>query len=311
MSAYGRVAVLMGGWSEERPISLISGQCVHEALRARGVDAHAVDIQRETLPQLREEGFDCCFLALHGIGGEDGEVQQVLEEMELPYSGSGPEASRLCMDKLETKQCWWEAGVPTPKGMLADPEELNDQWEALGLPLVVKPVDQGSSIGVIFAHQAEDVPPAIEEARQHGSRILLERMVRGTEYTVGILHDEPLPMIRLQPGSEFFDYQAKYESEDTRYDIPCGLPQAMENELVALALHAFECTGAEGYGRVDLMLDELDRPWLLEVNTAPGLRRHSLLPMAAEAAGLEYEDLILKMLETSRLRETAGEVAHG
>ena len=311
MSEYGRVAVLMGGWSEERPISLISGQCACEALRARGVEAEEVDLQRETLPQLSEQGFDRCFLALHGVGGEDGEVQQALEGMGLPYSGSGPEASRICMDKLETKERWWRAGLPTPKAAIADPEQLEDQCEDLGLPLVIKPVDQGSSIGVIFAHQAEDVAPAVEESLRHGSRVLLERLIQGAEYTVGILQDEALPLIRLRPQGEFFDYQAKYESEDTRYDIPCGLPQAMEDELGVLAMRAFECTGAEGYGRVDLMLDELDRPWLLEVNTAPGLRRHSLLPMAAEAVGLEYEDLIVRMLETSRLREPAEEPAHG
>lgn len=311
MSGYGRVAVLMGGWSEERPISLISGQCACEALRARGVEAEEVDLRRETLPQLAEQGFDRCFLALHGIGGEDGEVQQALEEMGLPYSGSGPEASRVCMDKLEAKERWWQAGLPTPKAAVADPERLQDQCEDLGLPLVVKPVDQGSSIGVVFAHRAEDVEPAVEESLRHGSRVLLERLVQGAEYTVGILQDETLPLIRLCPQGEFFDYRAKYESEDTRYDIPCGLPRAMEDELGALAMRAFECTGAEGYGRVDLMLDELDRPWLLEVNTAPGLRRHSLLPMAAEAVGLEYEDLIVRMLETSRLRERARESAHG
>ena len=311
MSEYGRVAVLMGGWSEERPISLTSGQCACEALCARGVEATAVDLQREALPPLAEQGFDRCFLALHGVGGEDGEVQQALEGMGLPYSGSGPEASRICLDKLETKKLWWQAGLPTPKGALAEPDRLDEQCEALGLPLVVKPVDQGSSIGVIFASQAEDVKPAVAEARRHGSRILLERQVRGTEYTVGVLQDEALPIIRLCPQGEFFDYQAKYESDDTRYDIPCGLPEAMECELAALALRAFECTGAEGYGRVDLILDELDRPWLLEVNTAPGLRHHSLLPMAAGAAGLEYEDLILKMLDTSLLRMPAGESVDG
>ena len=305
MSEYGRVAVLMGGWSEERPISLISGRCACEALRAHGIEAEAVDLRRETLPRLAEQGFDRCFLALHGIGGEDGEVQQALEEMGLPYSGSGPEASRVCMDKLETKKRWWRAGLPTPKAVVADPRRLPEQVEELGLPLVVKPVDQGSSIGVIFAHGAEEVAPAVEESLRHGSRVLLERQVRGVEYTVGILQDEALPLIRLRPQGEFFDYRAKYESEETRYDVPCGLPRAMEDELAALAARAFERTGAEGYGRVDLMLDELDRPWLLEVNTAPGLRRHSLLPMAAEAAGTGYEDMIERMLQTSLSREPA------
>ena len=263
------------------------------------------------MPQLAEQGFDRCFLALHGIGGEDGEVQQALDSMGLPYSGSGAQASRLCMDKLATKERWWQAGLPTPKGALAQPERLEEQCEELGLPLVVKPVDQGSSIGVIFVQQGEQLGAAVEEAAQHGSKILLERQVQGVEYTVGILGRDALPIIRLRPQNEFFDYQAKYESEDTGYDIPCGLPEAMERELAALALRAFECTGAAGYGRVDLMLDELDRPWLLEVNTAPGLRRHSLLPMAAEAAGFSYEDLMLKMLDTSMAQVPAAEAVNG
>ena len=310
MKRYGHVAVLMGGWSEERPVSLNSGQCAQEALHERGVKASAVDVQRDTLPGLEEQGFDRCFMALHGIGGEDGEVQQALEAMALPYSGSGPEASRLCMDKLETKKCWWKAGLPTPKGMRAEPDRLEDLCRELEFPLVVKPIDQGSSIGVVVVRQIKDMEPAMEEACRHGSKILLERMVQGVEYTVGILQGEALPMIRLRPSGEFFDYRAKYESEDTRYDVPCGLPSAMEGELMELALRAFECTGAEGYGRVDLILDELDRPWLLEINTAPGLRHHSLLPMAAHAVGLEYGDLILKMLETS-FPSPSGEEAHG
>ncbi len=311
MSGMGRVAVLMGGWSEERPISLASGRCAAAALRGRGIEVEEVDLRRETLPRLAERGFDRCFLALHGVGGEDGEVQRALEEMGLPYTGSGPEGSRACMDKMETKRRWWRAGLPTPKALVAEPDRLDEQRAELGLPLVVKPVDQGSSIGLLLAREAEELAPAVAEALRHGSRVLLERRVRGAEYTVGILEGETLPLIRLRPRGDLFDYRAKYESGDTRYDVPCGLPRAMEDELAALARRAFESAGAEGYGRVDLMLDELDRPWLLEVNTAPGLRRHSLLPMAAAAAGMEYEDLIARMLETSRARESVGEPAHG
>ena len=311
MNGYGRVAVLMGGWSEEREISLLSGDSACAALQAHGVDAHAVDVQRDTLEQLSTQGFDRCFMALHGIGGEDGEVQQLLESMGLPYSGSGPQASRVCMDKMETKRCWQAAHLPTPAAVVLEPDDAVPSDAEPGLPLVVKPVDQGSSIGVIFVHRAEDLAAAVQAARVHGSRILLERMVEGAEYTVGILHGEALPMIRLRPASGFFDYHAKYEATDTGYDIPCGLPTAMEHELMALALRAFECTGASGYGRVDLMLDTLDRAWLLEVNTAPGLREHSLLPMAAAAAGLDYGELMLRMLDTAGQATLAQEVAHG
>ena len=311
MKTYGRVAVLMGGWSEEREISLVSGNCACEALQACGVDAHAVDVQRDTLEESLAQGFDRCFLALHGVGGEDGEVQQALESMGLPYTGSGPEASRLCMDKMQTKRRWQEARLPTPRAVTLGPDESVPDPAEAGLPLVVKPVDQGSSIGVFFARQAGDLEDAVQAARAHGAKVMLERMVEGVEYTVGILHGEALPLIRLRPDGEFFDYRAKYESEDTGYDIPCGLPEAMERELMTLGLRAFECTGASGYGRVDLILDALDRAWFLEVNTAPGLRHHSLLPMAAEAAGLDYGALMLRMLDTACMDVAETEVAHG
>ncbi len=307
MTDYGHVGVLMGGWSEEREISLISGQNVLEALKTLEVQASGVDLRRETLPELEEMGLDCCFMALHGIGGEDGEVQQVLEEMGLPYTGSGPKASRRCMHKMMTKELWWQQELPTPKAVLAQADTLQQQAEELRYPLVVKPVDQGSSIGVELVHEPEALVPAVREASLHGCGVMLERMVIGTEYTVGILAGEALPMIRLRPTREFFDFEAKYESTETGYDIPCGLPEVMERELQDVARRAFECTGAHGYGRVDLILDELDRPWLLEINTAPGLRRHSLLSMAAQAVGLSYEDLIVRMLETSRICE-GGEV---
>ncbi len=299
MNDYGHVGVLMGGWSEEREISLISGQNVLEALRTLEVQASAVDLQREMLPELGALGFDRYFVALHGIGGEDGEVQQVLEDLNMPYTGSGSQASQCCMDKMAAKQCWWREELPTPKAMLADADTLERQAEELGLPLVVKPVDQGSSIGVELVREAQELFPAVQEARRHGSTVMLERMALGTEYTVGILQGEALPMIRLRPSAEFFDFASKYESDQTGYDIPCGLPKAMERELQDITCRAFVATGACGYGRVDLILDELDRPWLLEINTAPGLRRHGLLAMAASAVGLSYEDLIVRMLDTS------------
>ena len=298
MSDYGHVGVLMGGWSEEREISLISGQNVLESLRTLGVQTSAVDVQREMLPELGAMGFDRCFVALHGIGGEDGEVQQVLKDFNMPYTGSGVQASRCCMDKMMTKECWWRGELPTPKAVLVDADALEQQAQELGLPLVVKPVNQGSSIGVELVRDMEALLPAVQEARCHGS-VMLERMVEGTEYTVGILQGEALPMIRLRPSAEFFDFTSKYESDQTGYDIPCGLPKAMEHELQHMAYRAFVATGASGYGRVDLILDELDRPWLLEINTVPGLRRHGLLSMAANAADLSYEDLIVRMLETS------------
>ena len=303
MSDYGHVAVLMGGWSSERSVSLQSGQCVMEALAALDIQATAVDLQREALAQLGDQGYDRCFMALHGPGGEDGEVQTVLEQIGLPYTGSGVAASKLCMDKWATKQCWAQAGLPSARALQVEMKRLDAQVKELGLPLVVKPNDQGSSVGVTMVDRIDQLCPAVETARKLSEDVLLERRVLGREYTIGVLQDEAMPMVGMKAAGDFYDFRAKYEADDTHYDIPCGLPTAMESELQSQALRAFDVTGAEGYGRVDLILDELDRPWFLELNTAPGLRDHSLLPMAAAAVGIEYDTLILKMLETSRTQE--------
>lgn len=303
----GPVAVLMGGWSAERPISLLSGACAREALAARGVPAEAVDLRApEDLAAPGLGRYACAFLALHGAGGEDGTAQQALDRRGLPYTGSGAAASRRCFDKLATKRCWAAAAVPTPPAAeLAADADAAAQAGALGLPLMVKPVAQGSSLGAAPVRRMDQLAAAVAQARRYGDRVMLERLVDGREYTVGILDDAALPMIRLRAAGAFFDYRAKYEAADTRYDIPCGLPEAMESELRDLALAAFRSTGASGYGRVDLMLDELDRPWLLEVNTLPGLRRDSLLPKAARAAGIGYEELALRMLATAQAAEAA------
>ena len=301
------VAVLMGGWSAERPISLLSGAAAREALAARGVPAEAVDLRApEELAAPGLGRYACAFLALHGAGGEDGVAQRALDRRGLPYTGSGAAASELCFDKLATKRRWAEAGVPTPPAAeLAADADAAARARALGLPLMVKPVAQGSSLGAAPVRRMDELTAAAAQARRYGDRVMLERLVDGREYTVGILDGAALPMIRLRAAGDFFDYRAKYEAADTRYDIPCGLPEAMESELRDLALAAFRSTGASGYGRVDLMLDELDRPWLLEVNTLPGLRRDSLLPKAARAAGIGYEELVLRMLATARAAEAA------
>ena len=303
----GPVAVLMGGWSAERPISLLSGACAREALAARGVAAEAVDLRApEDLAAPGLGRYACAFLALHGEGGEDGTAQRALDRRGLPYTGSGAAASARCFDKLAAKRCWAAAEVPTPPAAeLAAAAGAAAQARALGLPLMVKPAAQGSSLGAAPVRRMEELAAAVAQARRYGERVMLERLVDGREYTVGILDDAALPMIRLRAAGEFYDYRAKYEAADTRYDIPCGLPEAMESELRDLALAAFRSTGASGYGRVDLMLDELDRPWLLEVNTLPGLRRDSLLPKAARAAGIGYEDLVLRMLATAQAAEAA------
>ena len=297
------VAVLMGGWSEERAVSLQSGACVLAALRARGVDAQAVDLRAPAdLSGELLDGYARFFIALHGTGGEDGAVQGALERAGRAYTGSGSRASRLCMDKGATKRRWRERGVPTPPWREWRPGAAAPAFDAAGV--AVKPLAQGSSIGVSLVRAADGLSAALARARAHAADggVLIERLVAGEEYTVGVLDGAALPMVGVRCATGFYDYRAKYEANDTEYRVPCGLPRPVEAELRALSLRAFEATGACGYGRVDLLVDELDRPWFLEVNTIPGMRRESLLPRAAAAAGIAYEELALRMLATARRR---------
>ncbi len=297
---FGKVAVLMGGWSAERAVSLVSGQAVLKALQARGVEAHGIDADRDISRILANGRFDRVFIALHGRGGEDGVIQGALEILGLPYTGSGVMASALGMDKLRTKQIWLGVGLPTPPCRLAaNVAELAEAATALGLPLAVKPSCEGSSIGISRVNDPAQFQIAWERAAACDSPVLVEPWIQGQEYTGGLLQGEALPLIRLETPREFYDYEAKYHANDTRYLCPCGLPEAQEAELRDLVRRAFAAVDGAGWGRVDLMVDAQGHPWLLEVNTVPGMTDHSLVPMAARVAGLSFEDLVWRILETS------------
>ena len=307
IDAFGRVAVLMGGWSAERAISLESGNAVCAALKRKGVDAQAIDLDRAVFKRLKEGGFDRVFIALHGRGGEDGVIQGALEAMGIPYTGSGVLGSALAMDKYRTKLIWMSLGVPTPPfmGLVAD-FDADRVVQTLGLPFMIKPAQEGSSLGASKVTAAEQLRSAWQTAFRYDSSILAERWITGKEYTVALLEDEPLPLIQLKTPREFYDYEAKYIDGRTQYLCPCGLPESRERELQVLALQGFRALGAHGWGRVDMLVDEEGQPWLIEVNTVPGMTSHSLVPMAAKAAGIGFDDLVLRILKTSLSTVTSG-----
>jgi len=295
---FGKVAVLLGGKSAEREVSLKSGAMVLNALRERGVDAHAFDPAELALDELVAGRFERVFIALHGRFGEDGTVQGVFEWLGIPYTGSGVLGSALAMDKLRAKLLWQANGLPTPPHeLLAAGADMGKVAARLGLPLMVKPISEGSSLGMSKVREAAHMDEAYALAVNYDRAVMAEKFIEGTELTVGILGDEVLPIIKLETPRDFYDYQAKYVSDDTRYIIPCGLSQAREREIQALCRNAFRALGCSGWGRVDLMLDRAGEPFLLEVNTAPGMTDHSLVPMAARARGLSYEDLCIRILE--------------
>lgn len=304
---WGKVAVLMGGISTEREISLKSGTAVLRALLQEGVDAQGIDADGKVIGRLLAGQFERAFIVLHGRGGEDGLIQGALEILGLPYTGSGVPGSALAMDKLRSKQLWQGVGLPTAEFVVLN-EEINlaGVVAALGLPLIVKPAREGSSLGIIKVESAEDLGTAYREALAFDSVVFAERWLSGGEYTVGILAGRSLPVIALEPSRAFFDFEAKYGTDITRYLCPCGLSPAQEQALQALALQAFHALGASGWGRVDLRCDEQGRPHLLEANTVPGMTDHSLVPMAARAAGIAFNDLVLQILETSRERGMLG-----
>lgn len=297
---FGKVAVLMGGWSAEREISLKSGQAVLEALQARHVDAQGIDVGKDILVRLAKERFDRAFIALHGRGGEDGVIQGALEVLGLPYTGSGVLGSALAMDKRRTKLIWRQLDLPTPPhATITADTDLEAVVRQVGLPLAVKPVHEGSSIGMSKVTQAGELVSACEIGFECDAILIAERWIAGGEYTAGVLGEEMLPLIRLETPRTFYDYEAKYFTDTTRYHCPSGLPREEEQNLQALCRCAFVASGASGWGRVDLMLDEDRRPWLLEVNTVPGMTDHSLVPMAAKVAGLDFEALTIRILETA------------
>ncbi len=293
----GKVAVLYGGLSSEREISLESGAAVLQALQEEGIQATAIDVGENTVQEILGADVDRVFIALHGEGGEDGRIQALLEFLDLPYTGSGVAASALCMDKLRTKQLWLGVGLPTPEyAVLNDTTNWQKTLEMLGGEAIVKPSHEGSSIGIERCRTADELRTAFEHAHALDSTVIAERYITGAEYTVAILDSQPLPPVRLETDNVFYDFEAKYRSDSTRYICPCGLAILEETRLSELALAAFTAVGATGWGRVDIMADSNGNYYLLEVNTVPGMTSHSLVPMAARAAGYSFNDLVMAII---------------
>jgi D-alanine-D-alanine ligase len=300
---FGKVAVMLGGDSSERQVSLISGTAVLAALRRRGVDAHAFDPSELALSNLLSERFDRVWIALHGPAGEDGTLQGALEYLGVPYTGSGVMGSAIGMDKLRTKRLAHAIGVATSDYVvLRGKPDFEVAVERLGLPMIVKPATQGSSVGMSKVTKAQELPAAYELAARIENSVFAEAWITGKEYTVAVLQGRALPAIRIETPNTFYDYEAKYVRNDTRYLIPCGLSAQAEEHLANLAVAAFEAIAGEGWGRADFMMNAEGRPLLLEVNTIPGMTDHSLVPMAARAAGIEFDELVWQVLETSFTR---------
>jgi D-alanine-D-alanine ligase len=301
---FGKVAVLLGGDSSEREISLLSGNAVLAALKRRGVDAYAFDPSVVPVQSLVDGKFDRAWIALHGPGGEDGLMQGALEWLGIPYTGSGVLASALTMDKLKTKRVVMGGGYAAPEyAVLSSPADLPGALASIGLPLMVKPASQGSSVGMTKVKAPGEFQRAYAEARAVDPIVFAEAFITGDEYTVGVLQNQALPSIRIQPATEFYDYQAKYFRNDTQYHCPSGLTAPAEAELQAAALAAFQVTDCFGWGRVDFMRDETtDKFYFIEINTTPGMTDHSLVPMAARQAGMDFEELVWRVLETSFAR---------
>jgi len=281
---------------------------VLQALLRLGVDATGLDVRKDVIRQLATGGFDRAFVALHGKGGEDGVIQGALELLDMPYTGSGVLGAAVSMDKLRTKQMWRGAGLPTPPWtVLRSPADFPAAISDVGLPLIVKPAGEGSSLGITRVDAERDLPQAWDDARRYGRDVFAERWVTGAEYTVGLLDDEALPLIRVETPRAFYDYDAKYRATDTCFHCPCGLDSATETELRSVAYQAFEAVGCQGWGRVDLLRDANGESWLIEVNSVPGMTDHSLVPMAARAAGIEFDELVWRILLTSTVsREPSG-----
>ncbi len=295
---FGKVAVLMGGWSAEREVSLNSGDAVLTALLEKNIDAYKVDVKRESIfDDLKKGQFDRVFIILHGPGGEDGVIQSVLEILQLPYTGSGVLASALAMDKLRCKELLQGSGLPTPVYMkLEETTDMSYVGAILGFPIMVKPALEGSSIGITKVEEETGLNKAWQVAAEYGDSVLAEQWIHGDEYTVAIVGQTALPVIRLETKRDFYDYAAKYIDDDTQYHCPCGLDAEEESQLQRLALSAFDAVGAKGWGRVDFMCNEDGKPSIIEINTIPGMTSHSLVPMAAKANGFSFADLVFNIL---------------
>lgn len=298
MTQFGKVAVLMGGNSAEREISLISGQTVLDALVAQGVDAHKVDVATDVAITLAQGEYDRAFIMLHGRGGEDGQIQGLLKSMALPFTGSDISAAVLSMNKRLSKQIWGQQGLPTANYQsVSIDSDIDSIIKSVGLPLIIKPVNEGSSIGMSKVSTEQGLKDAIQNAAQYDSEIIAERWINGPEFTVAILGEEALPVIRLKTPNEFYDYEAKYKANTTEYLCPCGLSEQDEATCKRLALEAFNALGMKGWGRIDMMQDSDGQFYLLEANSVPGMTDHSLVPMAAANAGISFKRLVLRVLE--------------
>ncbi|MCU0950553.1 MAG: D-alanine--D-alanine ligase [Burkholderiaceae bacterium] len=313
--SFGKVGVLFGGDSSEREVSIMSGTGVLNALKSRGVDAHAFDPGRQSIPQLAAAGFDRVFIALHGRGGEDGTLQGVLELLKIPYTGSGVQASSVAIDKVMTKKIWSASELPTPDWEMGAPDT---DWKRvvaeLGDALIVKPSREGSTIGItkVTSHDHNELAAAYEAAAKYDADVLIEQLVIGRELTCAVLGEgrtaRALPLIEIRAPGANYDFHHKYYSEDTQYLCPAPVDEALAAEVQSLCVRAYNAIGCRGWGRVDVMLDvnpRGDRPYLLEVNTSPGMTGHSLVPIAAKATGLSYEDLVLEILASARLERAA------
>lgn len=297
---FGCVAVLMGGAAAEREISLISGQAVYQALKESGINALAIDVKGSPIEALANKKVDRVFNVIHGRGGEDGVLQGVLEVMKVPYTGSGVMASALTMDKLRTKLCWQGQGLKTPDWfLLKEEKDLDGCIERLGFPVIVKPAQEGSSIGMSRASNKKELIDALKLAKKFDCDVYAESWVKGEEYTVAVLADEALPVIRLETPNAFYDFEAKYKATTTQYHCPSGLPENREMQIKDLAVQACSTVGVKGWARVDLFIDEQGDAQLIEVNTVPGMTDHSLVPMAAKKAGMDFNELVWRILETS------------
>ncbi len=297
---FGRVALMMGGQAAEREISLISGAAVLASLEKQQVQVEAVEVQSNAIDALAGKQFDRAFNIIHGRGGEDGVLQAILDAKGIPYTGSGVLASALAMDKLRTKMCWQGMGLSTPPWfVLKTTDDLSACAEALGFPVIVKPALEGSSFGMSKANDKAELAEAWALARQYGCEVYAEKWISGKEYTVGFLQGEALPVIRLQTPHAFYDYAAKYQADNTQYHCPSGLDAVQEAYLQKLAVQACEVIGVTGWGRVDVFIDSDDKAQLIEVNTVPGMTSHSLVPMAAKATGIDFDELVWRILETS------------
>ena len=316
ISEFGKVAVLMGGRSAEREVSLMSGSGVLKALQSKGVDAHAFDPADRDLSELKRKGFKRCFIALHGRFGEDGTVQGALELLGIPYTGSGVMASSISIDKVMTKRVWLAEGLPTPKYVLLrrgayTREQVRAVPDDLSLPLIVKPAREGSSIGVAKVQGYSEMADAVDQAAALDADVLCEQFISGDEVTCPVLgtgdQARALPVIRIVAPEGNYDYQNKYFTDDTKYLVPCGLPQGEEEAIQEIVLRAYRVLGCRGWGRLDVMIDAATRkPWLLEINTSPGMTGHSLVPMSARAAGISYEDLCVQLLASAALDQEEG-----